>query len=68
MLPGRAVRTLEQRRRVSIINDLLLLGIVSQWASRLHGEIRQDAGGGGDVPLLNIRNWPAAFIDSGEEI
>ncbi len=68
MFPVAAVFARQPEIGFVVANHLPLLCVPSEAPAEFHREVRQDAGGGGDVPLLDIGHRPFAALAGGEEV
>src|SRR5688572_6680525 len=68
MYPRRAIGTTQQFGGVRVVEDLLFGRVPGDGAAELGGEVGHDAGGAGDVALLDVGDRFAALLDLREEI
>src|SRR6185312_3738827 len=68
MLPGGAVGASQQLVGGGVVGDLLFFGVPDELAAELHGEVGEDATGGGHVALFDVGDGFATGGDVGEEI
>ena len=63
-----SIRSAEQSVGFGVVGDLAFGGVPGERAAELQGKVGEDAGGGGDVALLDIGDGAAAGFDGGDKV